>query len=61
MSEAQFAMVSGWMSNGNISEFVKANPGENRFNLVRISLKISLAPLRFIDDQMNSWKTSLGD
>ncbi|KAF9785170.1 kinase-like domain-containing protein [Thelephora terrestris] len=34
MSEAQFAMVSEWMSNGNINEFVKANPGENRLKLL---------------------------
>ncbi|KAF9785168.1 kinase-like domain-containing protein, partial [Thelephora terrestris] len=34
MSKAQFAMVSEWMSNGNINEFVKANPGENRLKLL---------------------------
>ena len=35
MTEAQFAMVSEWMVNGNIIDFVKANPGANRFRLVR--------------------------
>jgi hypothetical protein len=44
MSEAQFAMVSEWMVNGNINEFVKANPGENRLMFVRISLEL-LPPL----------------
>ena len=40
MSEGQFAMVSGWMENGNINEFVKANPDANRFKLVGISFHI---------------------
>ena len=43
MSEDQFAMVSGWMANGNINEFVKANPEKNRLNLVRIPFEISLS------------------
>jgi hypothetical protein len=34
MSETKFAMVSGWMANGNINEFVMANPGANRLTLV---------------------------
>jgi hypothetical protein len=43
MSEAQFAMVSEWMVNGNINEFVKANPDIDRLKLVRISLEIPLS------------------
>lgn len=35
MTENQFAMVSGWMDNGNINEFVKARPDTNRLALVR--------------------------
>jgi hypothetical protein len=34
MSETQFAMVSEWMPNGNINEFVKKCPDVNRFELV---------------------------
>ena len=34
MSEARFAMVSGWMANGNINEFIKANPEADRLELV---------------------------
>lgn len=33
---AQFAIISGWMANGNINEFVKENPGANRLKLVRL-------------------------
>ena len=63
MSEVQFAMISEWMVNGNINEFVKTNPGENRLKLVRISFEISLPPLRFkhIDIRITSWGMSLGD
>ena len=35
MSNDQFAMVSEWMVNGNINEFVKAHKNANRFELVR--------------------------
>ena len=34
MSETQFAMVSDWMSNGNISDYVKAHPEANQLELV---------------------------
>ena len=34
MSEARFAMVSRWMENGNINEFIKANPEADRLELV---------------------------
>ena len=33
----QFAMVSEWMINGNISEFIKTCEDANRFELVRFS------------------------
>ena len=39
MSGTQFAMASEWMTNGNIVEFLKANPGANRFGLVGFSFK----------------------
>ena len=34
MTETEFAMVSEWMPNGNINEFVKERPDTNRFELV---------------------------
>ena len=36
MSGTRFAMVSGWMRNGNISQFVSANRDVNRFELVSL-------------------------
>ena len=36
MGDNRFAMVSEWMTNGNINEFVKAHWDVNRFDLVRI-------------------------
>ena len=35
-SQFKFAMVSKWMPNGNINEFVQAHRGVNRFKLVRL-------------------------
>ena len=37
MSDTQFAMVSDWMVNGNINDFVKAHPDANRLELVGFS------------------------
>ena len=34
MSSKHFAMVSVWMVNGNINEFIKSNQDANRFELV---------------------------
>lgn len=34
MTEAQFVVVSGWMKNGNINEFLKANTSIDRLGLV---------------------------
>jgi hypothetical protein len=34
MTETTFAMVSGWMQNGSINEFVKTRQDANRFELV---------------------------
>ena len=39
MSEAQFTMVSDWMVDGNITDFVKAHPDVNRLALVGFSLR----------------------
>jgi len=35
MTGTRFAMVSEWMTNGNINQFVKAHQEVNRFELVR--------------------------
>jgi len=40
MSGNQFAMVSEWMANGNIGQFITAHPHENRFELVRFPFKL---------------------
>jgi len=37
MNEAQFAMVSEWMTNGSINEFVKGHPEVDRLGLVGFS------------------------
>ena len=37
-SERQFAMVSEWMDNGNINEFLRKDPKPNRVALVRVSI-----------------------
>ena len=34
MTSKSFAMVSEWMSNGSINEFIKINRDANRFELV---------------------------
>jgi hypothetical protein len=40
MSETwQFAMVSDWMPNGNINEFVKVHSDANRFEFVSFSFR----------------------
>lgn len=46
MSEAQFAMISDWMGNGNINDFVKAHPDANRLELVGCSFNVPLSSLR---------------
>ena len=43
MTETQFAMVSEWMANGNINNFVKAHPDVNRLGLVGFSFEASLS------------------
>jgi len=45
MTEAQFAMVSEWMVNGNINDFVRAHPDADRLGLVCHPFKILLSSL----------------
>ena len=51
MSGTQFAMVSEWMPNGNIDQYVKAHRDANRFELVSFPLR-SLSALLLVDDYM---------
>ena len=44
MTETEFAMVSEWMPNGNINQFVKEHPDANRFELV----SFPSGPCRFL-------------
>jgi len=57
MSETWFAMISDWMANGNISNFVKKNPGVNRLELVGLLFATSSSSLRVID----IWITHLAE
>ena len=43
MSENHFAMVSDWMVNGNINDFVKVHPNVNRIELVGRSDEVLLS------------------
>ena len=40
MTETEFSMVSEWMSNGNVNQFVAAHQDANRFELVRFLFKL---------------------
>ena len=43
MTEVHFAMLSEWMADGNIKEFVKANPDEDRLGLVGFPFQARLS------------------
>ena len=47
MSKARFAMVSDWMKNGNINEFIKEHPDVDRLGLVSSPLETSLSSLQW--------------
>jgi hypothetical protein len=49
MPETQFAMISDWMADGNINDFVKAHPDANRLELVSVSFEILPS---FLDNRM---------
>ena len=57
MEKRQFVMVSEWMENGNINEFVQSHPDVNLFELVSLH-SCHWSPL--VDDLPGSSKTSLG-
>jgi len=43
MGDNHFAMVSDWMANGNIMEFLEAHGDVNRFELVSFGCPVGLA------------------
>ena len=45
MTETEFSMVSDWMPNGNVNQFVAARPDANRFELVCSPFKLLYASL----------------
>ena len=51
---AQLAMVSEWMENGNINEFVKNHLDADRLGLVSFPFEVPSLCSRFIDDLMTS-------
>ena len=44
VTENEFAMVSEWMSNGNIKQFVSTHQDTNRFELVSPPFKFRHSP-----------------
>ena len=57
MTETQFAMVSEWMTNGNINQFVTLHQDANRFELVSFRSESILVSNRQLRD-FRSWGTS---
>jgi len=53
VSNKRFAMVSAWMENGNMNEFVEKDRHVNRIELVRAILN----PDRSLTDSLSSWLT----
>jgi hypothetical protein len=53
MTETHFAMVSEWMVNGKINEFVEAHPDADRLGLVGFPLN-ALSHFKSINDQIIS-------
>ena len=45
MIDTQFAMVTEWMVNGNINEFLKAHTDADRLGLVRFPFEVVLFQL----------------
>ena len=58
MGENQFVMVSEWMRNGNINEFILSHKDVDRFKLV--SLRSCHRPRPFAENLPGSSKMSLG-
>ena len=52
MAGGQFTMVSKWMANGNLKEFIKARQHVNRYELVSSSPKPRVSQAA-VDDHYN--------
>ena len=61
MTGTRFAIISEWMDNGNINDFVKANPGVNRLELVGCQPRVPFSSLRIHQRSctLSSWQTLL--
>ena len=57
MTETEFAMVSEWMPNGNINQFVKEHSDANRFELV----SFPSGPRKFRRSLTAMWLPQLND
>ena len=57
MSENQFSMVSDWMVNGNINDYVKAHMDVNRLELVGLLFQVLISSLSY---RLSSWQASPG-
>ena len=51
MTETQFAMISEWMVNKNIGDFVKAHPDVDRLGLVGFSFNSCWLRFKLFDNQ----------
>ena len=61
MSENQFAMVSEWMTNGNIKQFIMSHQDANRFELVSSSFKpLEWSAVNNHSCDPDSWRMSQG-
>ena len=47
MTEFRLVMVSEWMENGNVTDFLKTNGEADRLELVSSSLSLSLPPITY--------------
>ena len=59
-TDNQLAMVTEWMVNGNVNEFVKVNKDADRLELVRFPLEVVLLHFLLTTARTPSWETSVG-
>ena len=52
MGEGQFVMVSEWMENGNINEYIRAHTDVDLFELVSLQSTTHRAPHRWFPQQL---------
>jgi serine/threonine protein kinase len=59
MFEGHFEMLSDWMANGNLVDFINARPDVNRIGLVGFAFGISLSSIFLMSAQPSSWRVLL--